>query len=139
MGTTRETRRLAAVKARIALIDEFGELDRRVAEFRPVVDRHKRLKEEIEGWYERDEATDSFVAEGNCYQLQISARSNKRKIIGMAKLFTALGKTRFLELCSFPLTVLDRLLPDSAAYVSEERTGSRTIKPVAKAVLERAA
>lgn len=137
MATEKE--RLTAVKARIALIDEFGELDRRVAEFKPVVDRHKKLKEEIEGWYAQDGAADSFVAEGHRYQLQISAKRKEREIVAMPKLFRALGKERFLEFCKFPLTVLDRLLPNSAPYVQEEHSGRRTIRAVAKAMLERAA
>jgi len=56
--------KLQTVPSREEIIDEFGELDRRLALVKPAVDRHKVLKETIAGWYADTPAEQAAIAQG---------------------------------------------------------------------------
>lgn len=115
------------------LVDEYGELQRQVDEFKPTAERHKKVKEEIEACYADGAATSEFTAYGFIYQAQIGAKKWERTIVSMAKLFAALKKESFLALCGFTLKNLDgQNLPEAQLerIVRKEQTGSRAIKPV---------
>jgi hypothetical protein len=122
-------------KQRSAIIDEYGELDRRIAEFKPICDRAAALKKEIVSWFERESADQSFVAEGLRYTVQISPKAVERRIVDMAKLFLRIGKAKFLELCRFPLAAIDQHIPaeNHSEFLLSERSGNRSVKAVAKA------
>lgn len=116
---------------RIQKIDEYGELKRQEALFKPASDRLKQLREEINGWYANEPADKPVTVHGRLYILTLTPRENERSIVSMAKLFTAAGRTTFLRLCRFPLTAFDQLkLP--AELVTTARTGPRTISAVPK-------
>lgn len=121
-------------KQRVAIIDRYGELKRRVAEFKPVSDEASRLEKQIVSWYDEEPATSTFVEEGEYYSVQIGQKKNERTIVNMGRIFALLGRARFLELCSFPLAVIDKSLPDSVRKVAlhEDNAGDRSINPVAK-------
>jgi hypothetical protein len=118
----------------VKIIDEFGELTRQIATWQPRIDRVAELRKIIEGWFANDVADESFTLDGKLYCVVLSARAKRRTIVGMTKLYKALGQKTFLEYCSFPLTILDELLRrlnlDSAGIVNEERSGPRTVKAV---------
>ncbi|GAC1699960.1 MAG: hypothetical protein NVS9B4_00430 [Candidatus Acidiferrum sp.] len=118
-----------------ALIDEFGELDRQVAAFRPTLDRRLALAAEIQNWFVDLGPEEAATLEGRLYTLQVSACAHQRKIVSMKKLFRRIGQSLFLNWCTFPLTAIDRLLTgaDTSDLVIEARTGNRTIKAVARA------
>jgi hypothetical protein len=140
MPTVKMTKTPAALSARhkAALIDEYGELarviDESTAKLQPAHERHAVLANLIVGWYDAEPAESVFVAEGSAYLLKISAKSRKRTIIDMAKLFARVGATQFLKFCTFPLTAVDKLIEpsESVAFLNEARTGKRTIDPIAK-------
>ena len=123
------------------LIDEYGELDRQVSQFRPVADRYETCKKLLKGQLDgQAPAHESFVRTGFGYELQVSARASERKIGSMASVYKAFrklgGLKAFLEVCSIAIGVLEEKLGKSGAagLLVEERTGSRRLKPVALAV-----
>jgi hypothetical protein len=118
--------------AAIAIVDEFGELQRQIANWQPKLDRFQELRKIIESWFAADVADESHTWDGKLYRVVVSARAKRRTIVGMGKLFKALGSKLFLEWCSFPLTALDNLHVDPTGIIVEERSGSRTVKAVLK-------
>ena len=119
-------------QAAIAIIDEFGELERLVATWKPRIDRHAELRKVIEHWFSADVADESHTLDGRLYRVVASARAKRRTIVSMQKLYKLLGLKIFLEWCTFPLTALDNLRVDPTGIVVEERTGSRTVHAVLK-------
>lgn len=130
MTQTKQQR--SGASAHAAIIDEYGELSRRVAEFKPTIDRHKKLKDEIESWYALKPAGEAFVEHGEAYSVQLSARAHERTIISMDRLYKRLGKTRFLEWATFPLSVIDKLFANPGEILKSERTGHRKVEAVAR-------
>jgi hypothetical protein len=126
------------------IIDEFGELDRRINEFRPVVARHKALKDEIAGWYSALAGDQTAVAEGKLYTIQIGRGENRRTITNVVRAFNLLKKAVGLEtvlgLITIPLKVIDAHVSilDQRSIIKQERTGPRDIVAVAKAPIEAA-
>jgi hypothetical protein len=129
------------VTLRPRVVDEFGELSRQIAAFKPVIDRHKVLEREIASWYDSDNPAEAYEIEGSVYTAQVSARKRERRIVDMGKLFRHLGKLDFIRWCTFPLSAIDKLIASDlqSEFLTEERTGSRSVKAVAKAPLKRAA
>jgi hypothetical protein len=121
---------------RAVIVDEIGDLTRDLALVKPKADRLEELQKIARGWYAESPGNESFVERGARYELQIGMKGKKRRIIAMAKLFTRLGKAAFLEACTFPLEVFDRLIPaeDHKLYLTEDRSGTRPLKPVARVI-----
>jgi hypothetical protein len=124
----------AKIGKRGPVIDEYGELARRVTAFKPTAERKLELEKEIASWYGEEPADREFVAEGRFYSVQVSARGLKRTIVDMTKLFAAAGKARFLQICTVPVGAIDREFPveKRKAFLAEERTGRRNVDVVAK-------
>jgi hypothetical protein len=120
---------------RIEMVDEFGALSDELARIAPAIQRHALLKAEIESWYRQEPPDENYVAVGTRYEVQIGVREFRRKIttIGMTRLFTVLGKVKFLGLCTFPLTLMDQVttIADQNRICEKNRTGPRSIKSVA--------
>lgn len=126
---------LIDVKAdRRAKIDRFGELSRQLAEIKPLEKEHKALKAEIRSWYDKEPAGDSLTAEGGLYNLQISPRENETKIRSILKVKSAIGASKFLQVCSITLKAIKDCVTDEVyqGLVITERTGCREITAVAK-------
>lgn len=123
---------------RAAIVDEFGELRRRIAEsklqLQPTLERADALESQILSWYEHEPPDQSFVADGHRYSVQVGARHWERKITGLRRLFRFLGQRRFLDLCTFPLKSIDKAIPEveQSQFVEKTRTGPRSLKPVAR-------
>ena len=117
------------------LYDEFGELDRQIQAFKPVLDRYEKLKAQIKAEAEEYPADQDFTISGKLYDLQISAKANERKIVSMRRVYKAVGSLKgFLEICTVALKALEEKLGKDAVagLVEEGRTGSRRIKAVAR-------
>jgi hypothetical protein len=129
------------INLRRGAVDEYGELCRQVAAFKPVLDRQKALEREIASWYDEQAPEEAYEVEGTVYTVQISARKRERRITDLPALFKHLGKLEFVRWCTFPLSAIDKLIDKDlqSEFLTEERTGSRTVKAVAKAPLKRAA
>lgn len=115
---------------RAKLVDEYAELDRAIAPWKPKIARHKELRETITGWYDELPAADTFEAKGKKHTVRVSPREYQRRILSMGKVKAKLGLKRFLELCSFTLKHLDAHIPTSeqTALVTRERTGHRSLE-----------
>jgi hypothetical protein len=129
------------------LIDEFGELLRKVAEAevritREVgVDRERleAVKELIQSWYEKTQPEIPVVEEGKAYFLEVTPREwhrdldikAKRKIFALLKVklgadpLGLFGMTLETVKTQLGTAVLDSL-------ASKDRTGARKLKAVAK-------
>lgn len=131
---------MPAKRERAAVVDEFGELERQVALLKPTLDRHAALKKEIASWYEFHSAGAAFTEAGKRYEVQISAKAKVRTITDKTKLFTALGKGRFIDLAKISLEAIDRLIPrlHHPAFLSEEQTGNRAVRAVARCAVREA-
>ncbi len=124
---------------RLAIVDEFGELERQIAEFKPKTERHKALKEQILSWYADLDGAATAQAEGRRYSVQIGTRQNQRTITkpwkAWALLRRAIGLDQVMELVTIPLAAIDRYIPaeQHAWILSEARTGARKVVAVAMA------
>jgi hypothetical protein len=127
---------------RRAKLDEFGEIKRRLALSEPDEQRLETLKAEIESWFEDSPPELPIVVRGDRWEVQLSPRRNERTIVDQRKLFNILRKTLGLDgvIATFnlPLGAIDKHVPKSAqaGLVTEERSGYRTLKPVAIAPAE---
>lgn len=114
------------------LIDELGECEERIGQLDPDIARVKVIKEQINTWITDEAADKPVVLQGNVFDSVAGVRKKERKIVAMDKVFAVLGKAKFIGLCSFPLGILDKVIPNSkaAGLVVEERTGARQIETV---------
>ena len=117
-----------------AMVDEYGELDRRMQMQAPDTARYDVLKRAIKSWFDRMPADADGIVEGRVYRLHLSARERERRVRSMRDLVAVIGLEKFLELASVPIGVLEDLLGKTraAGLVIEARTGSRRIKAVPK-------
>src|SRR6185436_20314297 len=108
-----------------ALIDEYGELDRRLQMQAPDVARHVVLKAAIKSWFDGAPADADGIVEGRVYRLHLSARERERRVRSMRDLVAVIGLEKFLELASVPIGALEDLLGKTraAGLVIEARTG----------------
>jgi hypothetical protein len=116
------------------MVDEYGELDRRMQLLNPDVVRYDALKRAIKSWFDRVPADADAIVEGEVYRLHLSARERERRVRSMRALVDVIGLDKFLEMASVPIGALEDLLGKTraAALVTEARTGSRRIKAVPK-------
>jgi hypothetical protein len=116
------------------MIDEYGELDRQVQMFAPMQARYEVLKKAIKSWFDSAPSDAEASVEGASYLLHISARERERKVRSMKQLCNEIGIDELLALVSVSLGPLEDLIGKQrvAALVTDERTGSRRIKAVAK-------
>jgi hypothetical protein len=120
-------------------IDRYGDLDLQLALFAPVREEHELLKAKLEAGLAGRPGDLPSVLDGRRYQLQLTARRNERTITDKKSVFNLLKKRigidGFLALISIPLGEgVDRntVKSEQAKFLKEERSGSRSIKVVAK-------
>jgi hypothetical protein len=125
---------------RAAIIDEYGELSRKVREFKPTADRAAALGKTIAAWYDDKPAEDAFTASGELFTVQVSARAQKRFVSNVFRLSRILGK-RFYELATIKLEDIDKFVAPELHpnFISASRAGNRRVEAVAKGAAARAA
>ncbi len=116
------------VENRAAIVDRYGELKAKVLAFKPVQDEYEKLGSRIRGWYDAEPGDQSFTEAGTSFAVVISARSIER-LPDKPRLYAALGKKRFIDMCGFTLTRIAQCFSgeELPAYVTESQTGSRRI------------
>lgn len=120
----------SAPDPRIAIVDEFGELERQKAEFKPVQDRASQLLDIIRHWFLGSDANTAAVVSGKRWSAQVGPAASVATI-DKSRLFRILGKDRFLEICSIPVSAVEALPFDLVkGCVSKDRTGKRPVKAV---------
>lgn len=127
-----ETRRPAISRPRI--IDEFGELSRKMDELRGYEKRYEQLRRIILAWHSEVRPGDFADEDGKAYSVHISPCAEQRVIIDMEALANRLGHKTFWSHCTFSIEKLDSLvLPkDQAAFVRKESVGPRIVKAIPK-------
>lgn len=120
-------------KEKRAAIDAYGELYKQQKE---IEGQLAILKPQIMAMLPANHPPgEAYMVEGDEFTIIIKAAEWKREILDMYKLVRRVGREAFLAACSFPLSVLDKLIPDEAErakYVSREQTGPRKMEVVKK-------
>ena len=116
------------------MIDEYGELDRRMQLRASDVARYETLKRAIKSWFDGAPPDADGTVEGEVYLLHLSARERERRVRDMRELLEVIGLDTLLELATVGLGVLEDRIGKTRveALAVEARTGSRRIKAVPK-------
>lgn len=116
------------------LIDEYGELDRKMQLRAMDSARYETLKRAIKSWFDQAPADADGYVEGEIYMLHLSARERERKMRSMRELVDAIGIDRFLDLVTVSIGAIENLIGKAqvAAMTIDARTGSRRIKAIPK-------
>jgi len=141
MSLRRKTNLGKSNDPRAAVVDEYGELERKIALLAPTIARRDALREKILSWCAGQPADEAVTVQGAQYRIDITPCEYKRFIPNMAAVFRLFGQDKFLQYCTFPLGILDSQLSkaEQRAVIRKERLGSRRISAVAKAAPARAA
>jgi hypothetical protein len=117
-----------------ALIDEYGELDRRMQLRATDTARYESLKRAIKAWFANVPPDADGTVEGDVYLLHLSACERERKIRSVQDLVEVIGLEKVLDLAIVPIGQLENLIGQSrvAGLTVETRTGSRRIKAIPK-------
>lgn len=117
-----------------ALIDEYGELDRRMQIRATDYGRYESLKRAIKTWFEQVPPDADGTVEGEVYLLHLSARERERRIRDIREVIEIIGLDKVLEIATVPIGALENLL--GKAHVEtltvQVRSGSRRIKAIPK-------
>ena len=119
-------------------IDRYGELQRQIDLFAPVLAEHKELKAEIAGWFDSHPPDQPAIAQGDLWTIQLTAKENERTITDQKVAFATLRKFAgsldgVIALINIPLgNAIDKLIPKPLhkAFLKQERTGTRSLKCV---------
>lgn len=116
------------------MIDEYGELDRRMQLCASDVARYETLKKAIKSWFDAAPPDADGTVEGEVYLLHLSARERERRVRDMRELLEVIGIDALLELATVALGALEDRIGKTRveALAIEARTGSRRIKAVPK-------
>lgn len=116
------------------LADSFSELHRQVELFQPTIDAHEKAKAEVKRRFEDRPAEEAGVLQGKKWDVQVSAKSNERSWTSMLKLYRALKRQKFLEICSVAFKAAEQVIGEEAVakLVTITQCGSRRLKPVLK-------
>lgn len=117
-----------------AMIDEYGELDRRMQLRATDTARYEALKKAIKSWFGAVPPDADGTVEGEVYLLHLSACERERKIRSVRELVDQVGLDQVLDLAVVPIGALENLLGKTrvAGMTVETRTGSRRIKAIPK-------
>jgi len=121
------------------VLDEFGELSRRIAEFKPNVDRRDEIKAEILSWCADVSPEKGTIFEGQKYSVHVGACKIKREIVNKFKCWSLLRKVLGLKAVVEKITIplekaVDAYIPvEQHKLFLVEKPGSRDVSAVAKA------
>jgi hypothetical protein len=116
------------------MVDEYGELDRRMQMAKADIARYETLKRVIKSWFDQAPADATGAVEGEVYILHLSARERERRVRDIHELVEAVGLEKVLALVSVPLGAIEDIIGKTRleTLTAEARTGSRRIKAVPK-------
>jgi len=116
------------------LVDEYGELDRRMQCNAPDVGRYELLKKAIKAWFNAMPPDADATIEGDVYRLHVSARERERRVKSMRGLIAVIGMDKFCEIATVPIGAIEDLIgkTKAAGLIAEARSGSRRLKSVPK-------
>ena len=125
-----ESRRPAISRPKI--IDEFGEISRKIEDLRGYEKRYEQLRRMILAWHSDVRPGDPADEDGKAWSVHISPAAEQRVIIDMQALANRLGHQTFFQHCTFSIEKLDSLIlpKDQLPFVRRESVGPRIVKPV---------
>ncbi len=123
------------------LLDEFGQLDAKLAAMEKHRTRREQLRKQILEWVEELPARKAIDLEGDTFCIAVSAKRPERTIVSMPGVFAALGGKKFVELASVSVKALEQALPASAfaRLLKEEPIGRRTVTASLRAKVKKVA
>lgn len=121
-------------KTRIALVDELLGLEKEIsanaAAFAAKEARALEIEGMILGWYDKSDASTSFVAEGVTGAYTVSARSLKTTVSYPA-VMKAIGSVKFMAIATVTLDKLKKAAGEKYKLcVTSSRTGNRSLTQV---------
>jgi hypothetical protein len=121
-----------SLSAKIALADKAGAAFIEAERCKPAIKAWEVLRKEVQAIYDASPEAETFTLKGTKYEIQVGPRENERKITSMAKLLKAITQAVFLDHCSFPMKIIDALLPGDKqkSLVVTARTGTRPVKAI---------
>jgi hypothetical protein len=118
------------------IIDEFGELDRKLKSLEPTRKRHEALKSIIKSWYEQFPSEQAAEEQGKQYLLIVSPREMEASP-KLPEIFKLCGRSfkRFCKLVSVTQSAVKKAFGEESIEQCflRERTGARKLTVVAKA------
>lgn len=120
---------------RAKIIEEFAALDQEVANFKPRLFRHQKLRELILGWYPGLAPEEEALAAGANYDIVVSAKDNIRSVTeaGKQKLFRLWGSKEFVARATVLLKSLPDAKDEAGLYTVQALTGPRHLRVISKA------
>lgn len=118
---------------RSELITRFYVLHQKIQIYKPEIEEYDKLKKELLALADDNARSDEkFVAATKDHEIQISARSNRSRIVSLFKIYSRVGATKFLHRCSLTLEAARELLPtaDEEGVIVTEQVGPRRITAV---------
>lgn len=115
-----------------AVVDELGELQRRLDEVAPARKRVEKLQKTIASWCAGKPPEESLELVGSRYIAQVSPQRNESSALPTVALYRRLGQARFFSVVKVLVTKLrPQLTPaECEAFIHEGPTGSRTVATV---------
>jgi hypothetical protein len=117
------------------LIEEYVALDEVVANFKPTIFRHQKLRELILEWYPAAAPEEEIVVPGTECDIIISARDKIRAVTpeGKQKLYRLWGAKDFIAKSVMLLKFLPDPKDEAGLYTTQAMTGPRHLRVIAKA------
>lgn len=126
---------------RAKLIQEFARLDQEVADFKPKLFRHGKLRELILDWYPAASPEEEITVPGINCDIVISARDLIRSVTpqGRQKLYRLWGSREFVARASVLLKSLPDPKDEAGLYTVQAPTGPRHLRVAGKAAAAKSA
>jgi hypothetical protein len=120
---------------RLKLIEEYAALDQEVANFKPKLLRHGKLRELILDWYPAAAPDEEITVPGTSCDILISARDKIRAVTheGRMQLNRLWGSREFIARAIVLLKSLPDPKDEAGLYTVQALTGPRHLRVVAKA------
>jgi hypothetical protein len=113
------------------LVDQLGVLDLKIALGKFDIAAAKQLRAQVESWTKL-KPDETQIFQGINYVAHVGMKENRRFITSIDKVFKKIGKSLFLENCSFSLKACEEWIPaiDLPNFIDEARNGPRTVTTV---------
>lgn len=120
---------------RAKLIEEYAALDQELANFKPRMFRHQKLRELILGWYPGAEPEEEITVPGINCDIVISAKDKIRFVTaeGKQKLYRLWGSKEFVARANVLLKALPDPKDEAGLYTVQALTGPRHLRVISKA------
>lgn len=125
----------AELEVRRKVVDEYGDLVAELAPWKQKLSRRDDLAKIIREWFSDSDAGVSHTIAGAKHEVVLGEKQLVTRI-DTAKVWSMLGRQKFLEICSLTMKAIEAHLPAAAlaVLVSKDRTGTRSLVVHAVAV-----